>query len=534
MGNVSMGTQAYQNTSAFQHHTSPSYSASQFRALSPHGVEQSTFADGSQSLQNQALSRLSVQIMGTENTSFAQQQSLNEAMSVMQSKSFAASKATETALQETTNFLSSVGKAISSGEDFHQGTNASNGKIFQNFKNFVHDIQQTTGLNEAQAVEAAVGASSGALQLLGVDIRGGFSTSAARNQAIASAKSIANQTNYSESFDKVISSAQSFAETHHDTKNAELGRSATSSLNQAKSLRDELSVAQNKVETISNDISSAHGKSLSINKDLTQDVLDFIAHQPVNAGPIEWGPNGPSQGVIGHEGARRIMEVNGAEAQAYYERFQQENPQYTIEGINTSQHLTRLSSKFDSESGKLMAGSVVATQHGNNTDNVLSQAKEKQLEPHLTPESRKSEIMGSLNQQDATIEQKKRIIDEHEQKLQEAEKESKNQTLVGAAASSTWASLTPEKSMLQIAQEKDRNNQFLLAALQQKKGQIFEKAPSPANLIGGEVEHPPLPLTSGVKSQLEQEGNEDQRLQIGQTEKDKLANLTLTSSKIKN
>jgi conjugal transfer mating pair stabilization protein TraG len=52
LGNVSMGTQSYQNTSAFQHNTSPSFTSSQFKSQSPQGVEQSTFADGSQALSN--------------------------------------------------------------------------------------------------------------------------------------------------------------------------------------------------------------------------------------------------------------------------------------------------------------------------------------------------------------------------------------------------------------------------------------------------------------------------------------------------
>ncbi|MDP4154878.1 MAG: conjugal transfer protein TraG N-terminal domain-containing protein [Bacillota bacterium] len=170
MGNVSMGTQAYQNTSAFQHNTTPSYTASQFRSMSPAGVEQSTFADGTQSLQNQALSKLSVQIMGTENTSYAIQDHLNHAESVLKSTSHASAQATDAAIQDSTNLLTSVGKNISSGEDLHKSVSASEAKSLQNFKNHVNDIQQSTGMTEAQAVEAAIGASSGALQFIGISM----------------------------------------------------------------------------------------------------------------------------------------------------------------------------------------------------------------------------------------------------------------------------------------------------------------------------------------------------------------------------
>lgn len=475
MGNVSMGTQAYQNTSAFQYHTSPSYNASQFKAMHATGVEQSTFGDGAQALQNQALSRLSVQIMGTENQAYTQSQSLNEAMNMVQSKSLAASNATDTAFSETTNFLSSVGKAISSGEDFHQGINTTDAKSLQNFKNFVDDIQQSTGLNEAQAVEAAIGATSGALQLIGIDIRGGFSSSAARNQAIASAKSVANQTNYSENLDKVISSAQSFAESHHDTKNAELGKSATSSLNHAKSLRDEVTVAQNKVKTLSHDISSAHGKSLTIQKDLIQEVLGYIAHQPVNA-----GPNCSPGGQIGYEGARRIIEANGAEARAYYERFEQENPQYSIQSINSGQEKYALSSKFESESGKRRSDFSDASYHAQNTGNVLGQARAAHLDPRKMPESRRTEITKSLEDQGEIIMKKKQFIDTQEEELQKTEKGSKDQSLLGSVAYSALSSITPDTTAtLQKLAEKDpAYKQFLAEQQKQTEGRILAETSS--------------------------------------------------------
>jgi hypothetical protein len=79
LGNVSMGNQAYQNTTAFQHNTSPTYNASQFKAMGTSGIETTSFADGKQAFSDQAISRLSVQIMGTENTGFSEQHNLSHA-----------------------------------------------------------------------------------------------------------------------------------------------------------------------------------------------------------------------------------------------------------------------------------------------------------------------------------------------------------------------------------------------------------------------------------------------------------------------
>ena len=359
LGNISVGTQAYQNTTAFQHNTSPSYNASQFRAMNTSGIEQSTFADGTQSFQDQALSRLSVQIMGTENTSYAQQTSLNDAKSVAETKSMAASEATEASLQESTNFMSRVGKDILSGEDFHKTVSVSEAQSLQNFKNFISNIRQTTGMNETQAVEAAVGMSFGLPQFgIGASARG--SNTSARQRAIDDATAVAKQTGYSENIEKVMSAAQSYAKGKNDTEGIELGKGAFASLNHAKSLREESSIAQSHVNTLSKEMHSSQGKSFIINKVLDQDVLKFIAHQPLNEAPS--GTSGPlgsrssessssgSRSVgstlgseqIGYERARRIFEKGGEERDVYLQRFQQENPQYSIQSINTTQEQENL------------------------------------------------------------------------------------------------------------------------------------------------------------------------------------------------
>jgi hypothetical protein len=441
------------------------------------GVEQSTFATGAQAFNDQALSRLGVQIMGSENTSYATQEHLNNAKSVLQSTSIAASQATDAALSETTNFLSQVGKAMSSGEDFHKSVNASEAKSLQNFKNYVNDIQQSTGLNEAQAFEAAVGASSGALQFVGIDIRGGFSSSTARSEAIQAAKSIAEQTNYSDSLDKVVSAAQSFSEAHTNTKNAELGRSAAASLTRAKSLREETSIAQNTVDTLSKDISYNEGKSLSVNKDLTQSVLEYIAHQPVSS-----GPNGVG-GQIGYDGARQILEGGGAERDAYLKRFQEENPQYQIQSINAGQVEAGLSSTVESASNTIRSNASIGGHHQHNSANVLGQAKSAHLDLHATPESRRGEIIDSLKKQDSLIEQRKQVIDAREKELKKAEQETKDKSLAGSVLNNSLASITPDRTaVFQHLAEKDPAYRQYLAEQQQQSEEGTKDPTSPTLL----------------------------------------------------
>ncbi|OJW47881.1 MAG: hypothetical protein BGO67_03050 [Alphaproteobacteria bacterium 41-28] len=449
LGNLSMGTQTYQNTSAFQHMTSPSYNTSQFKALSASGVEQTTLADGTQAFSDQAMSRLSAQIMGTENTAFTQQENLSSAMSIAQTKSVAASKATETAFQKSTNFLSKVGKEILSGEDFNKTVSASDAKSLQNFKNYVNDIRQNTGMTEAQAVEAAVGASFGVPKLLGSGgISGNFESSAARQKGIDAAKSIASQKGYSDSIDKVVSAAQSLSEGKRDTDGAELGRGTLESLNQAKSFREEASVAMSQIDTISKDMSSNQSKNLAISKDLTQDVLEFIAHQPVNM-----GPNGSPGGQIGYERARQILEKGGEERAMYIDSFQEQNPQYAIESIHGAEERRGLEAKYDGIAQNTRDSSRLETQNRNNVEAVNHRARQSGLDPNKKlSENVKHDVLEKLTKIDDKFQKGSDEIGRQENLLQQAEEDSKKKNMTISvlknAAVNVVGDLDPGKPIL--------------------------------------------------------------------------------------
>lgn len=440
LGNISMGTQAYQNTTAFQHNTSPSYTASQFRALNTSGIEQSTFADGTQSFQDQALSRLSVQIMGTENRSFAQQTSLNDAKSLAHTKNIAAGDAAEASLQESTNFMSRVGKDVFSGEDFNKTLSTSETQSLQSFKNFVSDIRQHTGMNESEAVEAAIGASLGMYE---IGISGKGSETAARQKAIDAATSVATQTGYSENIDKVLSAAKALSEGARDTKGSELGTSALASLNHAKSLREEASIAQSQVKTLSEEISSGHSQNLIISKELTQEVLKFIAHQPNSS-----GHNGSSaSGQIGYEKARKILENGGEERAAYLRHFQEENPQYSIQSINVSGEQKPIESQYERIGQQLRSQNNPASQNFKDIHNILKQGKEENLIPGQIPSQGVKKEVSQLHESfEGKVKQRTENLSKKEQNLQKAADESKTKSLVGAVLKNASTSVVGEES----------------------------------------------------------------------------------------
>ena len=444
LGNVSMGNQAYQNTSAFQHNTSPSYTASQFKAMGATGVEQNTFASGTQAFSDQAMSRLSVQIMGTENTSYAEQQSFNHAVGVSQTKSLAASEATEASLQTSTNFLSRLGTDQFKGEEYTKNISASEAKSLQNFNNFVKEIQQRTGLDETQAAEAALGVGLGAgIKFLSAEAKGSFSSAAARQQAIQDASSVADQIGYSENAEKVVSAAQSLSEGTRDSKGSDLDTGALASLNHAKGLREEASVAKNKVDTLSKDISSSQSKGLTISKELTQEVLEFIAHQPANP-----GPNGSSGGQIGYKEARRILENGGEERAAYLNRFQEKNPQYSIQSINVAGAQQALETRYETQAQHQRNNAGVQAQNTSNAQEVQHHAnaagldktrfdkarlEQEKAESPQKDNSMKAAVLEQIKNTEGNIQKGSEEVGKQKQILQNTEKASQEKTLGGTA-----------------------------------------------------------------------------------------------------
>jgi conjugal transfer mating pair stabilization protein TraG len=381
LGNISMGTQAYQNMSAFQHNTSPSYNASQISSLGIDGIETTIHGSGAQTFTDHGVSQLPVQEMATFNESVEMQQRLSHAESVADSKTFAAGRQMESAYQQTANLLSHVGSEAFSGESYNKSLTASETKALQDHRNFVEDIKSSTGLNEAQAMEAAIYAKGGIdLMGSGAGVSGNFSSQAARQQAVEAAKSIANTKGYTESLDKVLSAAQALSEGTNDTQGKSLSEGALASFNEARHLRDEAAIAHSKVDEISHALSSSQTRGIQEQRNITQEILDFIAEQPsLNS------PDGRRGGKIGARGALSIQQRGGAEYAAYKGRFQEEHPEYALAGIDVAREQAKVGDQFKEGAERLGSESDLRGDYFQNTQALERQGHEDNLDLKAQP-----------------------------------------------------------------------------------------------------------------------------------------------------
>ncbi|MBX9620662.1 MAG: conjugal transfer protein TraG N-terminal domain-containing protein [Alphaproteobacteria bacterium] len=432
LGNVSMGTQTYQNTTAFQHNTSPSYNASQFKAMGTSGIETNTFADGKQAFNDQAMSHLSVQIMGTVNTSREHQQRLHEAQSVAESKSIAAGHSMDTAVQQTANVMERLGSDFSKHESDSKTLTSNEVKALQDHHNFTKDISENLGVSKSRAHELAIGIQAGTPKWLGASIEGStrLSGSTAHSEQLQKAQAIADQKGYSYSLDTVVSAAHSDMESRNDIKGAELATGAAASLNKAHHLREEATVAHNKMKEASDSVASSQRRDFQESRNLTQALLEYVAKQPINTGP------GASPGVsnpIGMQRAVAILNAGGAEYEAYVDGFKKDHPTYDIRRINTSQLNQEIESQYQGQSNAFKADHEIESQYDKNTESLKQKGQSLGLREETFQESGlKKEVTNQQAQAKARLKARQK---EHAQELiplQEKVETGRNQTVVGS------------------------------------------------------------------------------------------------------
>lgn len=329
LSNVSLGTQAYQNRSAFQDNTSPSYSNSQFDYMGTDGARQSTFASGAQSFQDQGLSQLGIEVVASTNEQKALQQSLTSAQSLEQRWGETYGKAQESALQNTASFMKHMANEASSGKDFGQDLTTNERQSLQRVQQLSERLIAEKGYTENKAFDVIAGASlglgGGGGISLGGKVGGDFKSTAARSKDFKDAESYAHDNNYSKDIDTVKALSQRISEGERDSKSTQLAKGVNSSLNELESARQEYSFAKSNVDTLSHELSSTKSSEISTSRNVTQDILEYIAHSPVSNSAI------PGD-IVGCPHARFIMQKGGQEFEHYLDNYKAARPE--IEGIS--------------------------------------------------------------------------------------------------------------------------------------------------------------------------------------------------------
>lgn len=417
LGNISLGTQAYQNTSAFQHMTSPSYRASDVKAMGTSGVEVTTFAGGVQALSDQGLSLTPVTLMANVNTAHETQSRLHEAQSFANSKSIAAGKSLEEATQKTSNLLNRLSSDTFSHQTFSESHTSTESKALQDHYSFVKDISETLGVSKATAHDLAVHIKAGSPEkwLASIGASTNLSSTMSNQELLQKAENIATQYGYTYSLDSAISAAKILLEGTNDSKGIELAQAAGASLSEAHHLREEVSLAQSKVKELSTSLSSSQRQDFQETRNVTQDFLQFVAHQPVNSGPQG---EGDAQ-KIGMMGALTLLKTGEGEYEAYLERFLQEHPHYKVQRIENNQVQRGLEGDFEAQGAQVKASHSLSPDYQAKAANIEAQGKQEGLIPEMVAPFSEARVMKSLEDSGHALRERRADLFAHKDKQED-------------------------------------------------------------------------------------------------------------------
>lgn len=323
LGNVSQGVNAFNNTSAFQHNTAPSYRSGQIQSLMEDGTIHTTQTDGSQVFsggEGATLSTGSRKISRSNNFSAQASEQVAQADAVVQSKSQEAAEARSETTRQMADLMGRFAKGQTSGEGYSYDASTSSGKSASKFVEFMDTLQKSNGLNEAQAAEVAASVTAGwGFDKFGfkggVEGKGSFSSNAQKLKAIQDGQNLANKIGYGETVDSVTRAVKDVKFSDHSSTDASLAQGLSASVEKMHRAQEAMTVAEQRSKTYSNIASWSKTSSFNDDSNVTQEVIEFIAAQPVNHAP------GGKTGTIGMERAYRIYKENGAEFEGYLSAY---------------------------------------------------------------------------------------------------------------------------------------------------------------------------------------------------------------------
>ncbi|HLD95190.1 MAG TPA: conjugal transfer protein TraG N-terminal domain-containing protein [Alphaproteobacteria bacterium] len=285
-GNYSYGNVQALNTSANMHsrgqsNFSPSFSAGSFRSSDGH-VDQTLSGDGTM-IANVARSNLPTSVNIADSMTGSLSDQYNSALTASNTQSEASSQSLMSAYRSAIDkgFHENQNRSMSDGYSHGDtyATQDSFGKTASAVEKFAkdHNISNQDATMIIAGVNAGLG--KGALQKI-VGIKADTQTTANVSDAISHAKDFSDQHQLGSSLNKSVSDARDLRFTETDDESRRYSQSIASSMDESDSFRRESAKSLSRADSLSHQLSYVKANSATINRDATQNVLEYVAAQP--------------------------------------------------------------------------------------------------------------------------------------------------------------------------------------------------------------------------------------------------------------
>ena len=314
LGNVTMGTQAYQNMNAFQHNTAPSHRGGSFEQTLDDGTSLITQADGRQIFVGGAgkdSSILSIKSNLNSNLSKQIQEGISHQTSNLESLSEEYTQSRMSAARQVVNLAQSWGKGQTGSDGFSHDNSVGDNKSLSQTSRFTKSLEDRFGFSESQAADITASLMAGTPKWLGIsaDVKGSGSSKADRSKQASDIQQMAKDMGVSNSLDEATRSLRDYKFGNSQSQEARLAQDIGHTMEKSDSLRSSMGKTQQIIDSYNKSQSLMQSGSLNMDRDQTQQLLEFTAKEMKNGRPM------------GMHAAKYLLTQGGPEADVIQARF---------------------------------------------------------------------------------------------------------------------------------------------------------------------------------------------------------------------
>jgi len=336
-GNISEGNSQISNSSMLSQSVAASYKSGAFQ-FSDGRMDMASMPDGSQ-VMNIGNSNLPISINAAESLSAQQSEMATRAYQQGLNLSESSSQNLSSASRSAVQLSQALGRMESAGDSSSLGISTEQSQSIHKGANLVSDFAHQNNVSTDKAASILGEASAGlGLGKNSLSISGKGSLSAQDQELYQKAQKFAEDHNFQQAMREASQASKQLSHNLSDESSRRLAEDVSGSYEKGISQRNEASKSFSQSDSYSTQASLTRANSATINRNASQEFVDWMAEQPADNSP----------GRLGHRGAGYIIANQQEQATAYAQKFMAEKGLTASQGLGMNP--SQLRNHYDQQS----------------------------------------------------------------------------------------------------------------------------------------------------------------------------------------